>query len=109
MFTITATRATARYDIIFPSPFSATIPDIQAPLCKLGLNKFNDEVVVLSPDNAARVTRFREKLGLRETNLRRYELCIQVRNKLFAEHTGVEFLAAAYEHIMSSQCAEYKD
>jgi hypothetical protein len=55
------------------------------------------------------VARFREELRLYKTDPGGYELCVRIRNELLTEYTGVELLVAACEHVMFSQCAEYKD
>ena len=92
-----------------PSPSSASVSDVQSHQGKPGPNKFDDEIIVLSPDHAERVARFREELRLYKTDPGGYELCVRIRNELLTEHTGVELLVAACEHVMFSQCAEYKD
>ncbi|KXX81132.1 ATP synthase subunit alpha [Madurella mycetomatis] len=68
-----------------------------------------DDHIVLSPDHVQRVTQFRNEIRLCKTDLEKYELCVRVRDDLLCEHTGVQLLAAACEHVMFTQCAGYKD
>ena len=92
-----------------PSPSPPSVPDLQGSSGKSGPDKFDDDTVVLSSYHAERAARFRKELRLFKTGPRGYELCLRMRNELLTEHTGVKLLAAACEHVMSSQCAEYKD
>ncbi|KAK3290207.1 uncharacterized protein B0H64DRAFT_436431 [Chaetomium fimeti] len=64
---------------------------------------------VLKNDHLERVIQLRDKICARETDPERYELCVQMRDELLRESSEVQLLAAAYDHVMSTHCAKYKD
>jgi hypothetical protein len=66
-----------------------------------------DDLLLLSPDHIQRVAQFRDKIR-RKTKLEKYGLCVQVRDDLLEQHTGVQLLIAACEHVMLTHCTEYK-
>ncbi|KAK3935361.1 hypothetical protein QBC46DRAFT_367640 [Diplogelasinospora grovesii] len=55
----------------------------------------------------SQVDRFRYELR-RETGTERYDLCVQKRDELLDQHTGLQILIAACEHVMSTECPEYR-
>lgn len=71
-------------------------------------DKPDDDGIVLAPDQATQVNRFREELRICETDAQRYELCVQKRDELLDQHTGLQILVAACEHVMSVECPEYR-
>jgi len=71
-------------------------------------NEPGDDAIVLAPDQASQVDRFREELRLCETDTQRYDLCVQKRDELLDQHTGLQILVAACEHVMSTECPEYR-
>lgn len=64
---------------------------------------------MLKNDHVERIIQLRDKIRARETDLERYELCVQTRDELLRESSEVQLLAAACDHVMSTHCAEYKD
>ncbi|KAK0716737.1 hypothetical protein B0T26DRAFT_647275, partial [Lasiosphaeria miniovina] len=71
-------------------------------------NEPDDDAIVLAPDQASQVDRFREDLRLCETDTQRYGLCVQKRDELLDQHSGLQVLVAACEHVMSTECPEYR-
>lgn len=71
-------------------------------------NEPDDDAIVLAPDQASHVDRFREELRLCETDTQRYDLCVQKRDELLDQHTGLQILVAACERVMSTECPEYR-
>ncbi|KAH7021585.1 uncharacterized protein B0I36DRAFT_334812 [Microdochium trichocladiopsis] len=71
-------------------------------------NEPDDDAIILAPDQATQVDRFREELRICETDAQRYELCVQKRDELLDRHAGVQILVAACEHVMSAECPEYR-
>ncbi|KAK3375809.1 hypothetical protein B0T24DRAFT_523517 [Lasiosphaeria ovina] len=84
-------------------------PNICAPLDNSTTDEIDEDLIVLSPNHLQRVAQFRNKICLYKTDTEKYELCLQIRDDLLNEHTGVQLLVAACEHVMFTQCAEYKD
>ncbi|KAK3364015.1 hypothetical protein B0T25DRAFT_57010 [Lasiosphaeria hispida] len=68
----------------------------------------NDDTIVLAPDQASQVELFREELRLCSTDTQRYDLCVQKRDELLDQHTGLQILVAACEQVMSTECPEYR-
>ncbi|KAK0656528.1 hypothetical protein B0T16DRAFT_425083 [Cercophora newfieldiana] len=71
-------------------------------------NEPDDDAIVLAPDQASQVDRFRDELRLCETDTHRYDLCVQKRDELLDQHTGLQILVAACERVMSTECPEYR-
>ncbi|KAK4182234.1 ATP synthase subunit alpha [Podospora australis] len=71
-------------------------------------NEPDDDAIVLAPDQATQVNRFREELRICETDAQRYEMCVQKRDELLDRHTGLQVLVAACDHVMSVECPEYR-
>ncbi|OIW30048.1 hypothetical protein CONLIGDRAFT_576487 [Coniochaeta ligniaria NRRL 30616] len=71
-------------------------------------NEPDDDAIVLAPEQASQVDRFREELRLCEADTQRYDLCVQKRDELLNRHTGLQILVAGCEHVMSSECPEYR-
>jgi len=71
--------------------------------------KLDDDAIVLEPDQALQVNRFREELRTCETDTpQQYRLCVQKRDELLSQHAEVQILIAAYEHVMLGECPEYR-
>jgi len=68
------------------------------PLYNKPPNKTDGDTVVLSPDHAERVARFCGEICLCKTDMKRYELCVRLRNEFLMEYTGVPLLAATCGH-----------
>jgi hypothetical protein len=68
----------------------------------------DDYSILLSPDQLQRVAQFREEIGLCQTDLDRYQACVRIRDEILGEDARVRLLAAACEHVMSSECSEYQ-
>ena len=69
-----------------------------------------DEVLpVLKNGHVQRVIQLHDEIRARKTDPERYELCVQIRDELLEENSGVQLLAAACDHVMSTHCAKYKD
>jgi len=81
-----------------PSPSNACAPP----------DTSDNDLLLLSPDHIQQVAQFRDEIR-RKTKPEKYELCVQVRNDLLEQHTGVQLLIAACEHVMFTHCTEYKD
>jgi hypothetical protein len=69
----------------------------------------DDDSIILTTSQFQRVTQFRDDIRLCKTDPERYEACVRVRDELLSEHAGVQLLAAACEHVMFTECAEYKE
>jgi len=68
-----------------------------------------DDAIVLEPDQALQVNRFREELTCETDAPRRYKLCVQKRDELLDQHAEVQILIAIYGHVMSGECPEYRE
>ncbi|KAK0613158.1 hypothetical protein B0T17DRAFT_593337 [Bombardia bombarda] len=68
----------------------------------------DDDAIILAPDQASEVDRFRDELRICETDAQRYDLCVQKRDELLDQHTTLQILVAACEHVMSTECPEYR-
>ncbi len=67
-----------------------------------------------SPPYPHRLTRLKTPLNRDEirackTDPERYALCTQIRDELLEQNIGVQLLAAACDHVMSTHCVEYND
>ncbi|KXX77152.1 hypothetical protein MMYC01_207566 [Madurella mycetomatis] len=87
--------------ILCPSPSNACAPPDTS-------DEKTDDLLLLSSDHIQQVAKFRDEIR-RKTKPEKYELCVQVRNDLLEQHTGVQLLIAACEHVMFTHCTEYKD
>src|SRR6266699_3062867 len=92
--------------MLFPTIPCPADPNVHAPLNE---SSIDDDCIVLSADHVQQVAQFCDEIRLCKTDSEKYELCVRTRNELLNEHTGVQLLAAACEHIMLTQCTEYKD
>jgi hypothetical protein len=68
----------------------------------------DDDAFILTSDQNLFVSEFRSQLHLCETDLDKFKACVQKRNELLEKHAGVQFLVTACEHVMLSECTEYK-
>jgi hypothetical protein len=68
----------------------------------------DDDCLVLTPDQASQRDRLRETLRLCEPGDKRYALCVQKRDELLDQDTGLKILIATCEHVMATECLEYR-
>ncbi|KAK4194276.1 hypothetical protein QBC40DRAFT_38091 [Triangularia verruculosa] len=94
---------------VAPAAPCSNPPNAHAPLEETPSDEINDDRLVLSPDHVYRVAQFRHEIQRCKTDPEKYAVCVRMRNELLQEHTGVQLLAAACEHVMSTQCTVYKD
>ncbi|KAK3936722.1 ATP synthase subunit alpha [Diplogelasinospora grovesii] len=80
------------------SPPAETCPDAEP----------DDDFLVLTPDQASQRDRLRETLRLCEPGDKRYALCVQKRDELLDQDTGLKILIATCEHVMATECPEYR-
>ncbi|KAL8379117.1 hypothetical protein RB599_008781 [Gaeumannomyces hyphopodioides] len=80
-----------------------------APVNKIPAGDFGDDLLVLSLDQTRQINQFRTQIRLCETDAEKYKLCAQTRNDVLERHTEVQFLVAAYKHIIVDECIGYKE
>ena len=67
-----------------------------------------DDLIPLCPRHVLRVAQLRDRIRRGETDLQKYELCVQTRGDLLEEQAEVQLLAYACERAMSEECATYR-
>ncbi|KAK4139194.1 uncharacterized protein C8A04DRAFT_16078 [Dichotomopilus funicola] len=82
-------------------------PESQATEIHLDAD-LDDESFTLPPEQASQTNRFREELRTCETDMERYELCVQKRDELLNRHAGLQLLISTCELIMSTECPTYQ-
>jgi hypothetical protein len=84
--------------------------DVRAILTatNIGSTDLEDDFLVLDRDQLQQVQLFRDNIGACQTDDEKYDLCVNTRDDLLAQPTGLELLVAAYRHIMLVECAGYE-
>ena len=70
--------------------------------------KFEDEQLLLSPDEAELIETFRRDVRRCGTDDGKLQLCAEMRGRLLEQHTQVELLVALFERVMLVECPGYR-
>jgi len=65
--------------------------------------------LLLTPNEAKLLEKFRHDIRLCQTDLERYDKCLQKRDELLEENDRLVLRLAAFEHVMSRECVWYRE
>jgi len=91
-------------------PSTADVPATEGASADL-----DDVFLVLNGDQYRQIQQFRENIRACQTDKEKYALCTEIRDDLLGQYAGLEslvagleFLIAAYYHIIEAECTDYK-